>query len=96
MPYVHISRTPARSLIDFRAIRDEAGADRAPGHIAMVAGEADGDLHIVDVWESKAHADRFAAEQLFPAFHRTGRGPGADATYIEFETDEVALNGWTR
>ena len=96
MPYVHISRAPARSLNDFRAIRDEAGADSAPGHIGMVAGEADGELHIVDVWESKAQADRFAAEQLFPAFHRTGRGPGADATYIEFETDDVALNGWTR
>jgi hypothetical protein len=91
MPYVHMSHTPGRGLADFRAVSEEITADRAPGHLAMIAGETDGALHVVDVWESKADADRFTAEQLFPALSRTGRGPGPDATYVAFETDDVSL-----
>lgn len=96
MLYVHISRTPGRSLTDFRAIRDEVALEHVPGHIAQVAGEADGELHIVDVWESKVDADRFAAERLFPAFQRLGHRPGEAGTYVAFETDDVALNGRAR
>lgn len=96
MPYVHISRVPGRGIADFRAIQEEVGRHDAPGQIAMVAGEADGDLHIVDVWESKAQADRYAAEQLFPAFQRSGRGPRTDASYITFDTDEIILRGGAR
>lgn len=96
MPYVHISRVPGRDLADFRVIQEELARHVPPGQIAMVAGEADGELHIVDVWESKAHADRFAAEQLFPAFQRSGRGPGTDASYIAFDADEIVLRGDAR
>lgn len=39
---------------------------------------------------------RFAAEHLFPVFRRSGRGPVADATYVECETDNGAPNGSTR
>lgn len=92
MPYVHISRTRGRGLSDYRAVSDDTSADQAPGHIAMIAGEADGELHVVDVWASKADADRFAAERLFPAFARTGRGPGADSSYVAFSTEDVILN----
>lgn len=96
MRYVHISHTPGSDLNDFRAVVEELGEGRPDGLLISVVGEADGGLHIVDVWASKADADRFAAERLFPAFQRSGRGPGVDATYVAFETEQIALNGATR
>ncbi len=32
-------------------------------------------LHVVAVWESQAHSDRYGAEQLFPAFQEFGLAP---------------------
>lgn len=96
MRYVHISHTPGQDLADYHAVVDALGDEAPQGLLFSVVGEADGALHIVDVWESKAHADRFAAERLFPAFQRTGRAPGTDATYVAFETEEAVFSGATR
>lgn len=96
MRYVHISNSPGQDFSDYQAVVDDLGVDAPEGLLISVVGEADGGLHIVDVWESKAHADRFAAERLFPAFQRTGRAPGTDATYVAFETAHVVANGATR
>ena len=93
MRYVHISRTPGQTRADYEAVLEEMGGELPTGLLMHVVGEADGGLHIVDVWESKAVADRFAAEQLFPAFQRTGRRPGEGASYIAFETDDVQAVG---
>jgi hypothetical protein len=82
MRYVHITRSPGQGLTDYRAVVDDMGGESPEGLLISLVGEAEGGLHIVDVWESKAQADRFAAERLFPAFQRTGRGPAADATYV--------------
>lgn len=89
MPYVHISHQPGQSLADYRSVVDAMGDDAPDGSLLHIAGEVDGSLHIVDVWKSKASADRFAAERLFPAFRQTGLGPSSDATYVAFETDRV-------
>ncbi|MBA2638701.1 MAG: hypothetical protein H0U77_01615 [Nocardioidaceae bacterium] len=97
MPYVHVAHTPGQSLADYRAVAAEAVGDDPPqGLLVSIAGDADGALHTVDVWDSQASADRFAAERLFPAFQKTGRGPGAEATYVVFETDQVSLDGGAR
>ncbi len=93
MRYVHISHSPGQDLTDFQAVVDDLGDERPKGLLISVVGEAEGGLHIVDVWESKAHADRFAAERLLPAFQRTGMGPGVDASYVAFETEGVVVNG---
>jgi len=45
----------------------------------------DGELVIVDVWRSRADADRFAAERLFPAFERAGVTPDAATDITAFE-----------
>lgn len=92
MPYVHISRVPGRDLGDYESVAAMLGSDIPEGLLVSVTGVADGALQTVDVWESKEHADRFAAERLLPAFGRTDRGPGADATYVAFETDRVAIH----
>ncbi len=96
MRYVHITHTPGQSLTDYQAVVEDLGGESPDGLLISLVGEADGGLHIVDVWESKAHADRFVAERLFPALQRTGRAPGADASYVDFETDDVVVNGAVR
>lgn len=93
MPYAHISRQPGRSLADYRTVVEAMGGDPPEGRLFSTAGEADGALHVVDVWQSRASADRFAAERLLPAFQQTGLRPGPDSTYVAFETDNVALSG---
>ena len=93
MRYTHITHSPGQGLADYQPVRDELGSESPDGLLISIVGEADGGLHIVDVWESKAHADRFVAERLFPAFQRTGHGPGADSTYVAFETEDVVVNG---
>jgi len=96
MPYAHISHTPGQSLADYRSVVEAIGNDVPEGRLSHIAGEADGALHVVDVWQSKASADRFAAERLFPAFQKTGLGPGPEASYFAFETDTVPLSGGGR
>lgn len=92
MHYVHISHSPGQGLTDYRAVVEDLGGESPDGLLMALVGEAEGGLHIVDVWDSKAHADRFADERLFPAFQRTGRRPGADSTYVAFETEDVVVN----
>jgi hypothetical protein len=45
----------------------DVNADPPPGLIVHTAGEVDGALQIVDVWESQDDAERFAEERLRPA-----------------------------
>ena len=91
MRYVHITRSPGQGLREYRAVLEHMGGEPPDGLLISLVGEAEGALHVVDVWESKAHADRFVAERLFPAFQRTGQGPGADSTYVAFETDDIVV-----
>jgi hypothetical protein len=84
--YVHISKSPGVSVAEYERVLDELGPDPIAGQLLHIIGEAGGCLHIVDVWQSKAHADRFVSERLFPAFAQVGivHSPGQD---------HVELNG---
>ncbi|MFD3450604.1 hypothetical protein ACFWVC_00245 [Streptomyces sp. NPDC058691] len=93
MPYIHVSRTPGRTLADYHAVQALVGGHE--GKLVSIAGEADAALHVIDVWQSKSQADRFAAEVLFPAFQKLNLAPGSDATYIDFETDDVDFDPLT-
>ena len=73
MPYTHISHVPGHSLGDYQAVADVLGPEPPAGRLALIVGEADGALHIVDVWDSKAHADLFAAERLMDPHSRERR-----------------------
>jgi hypothetical protein len=42
---------------------------------------------LVAVWESKAHAGRYAAEQLFPAFQEFGMAPDV-MEMTEYDADD--------
>lgn len=93
VPYVVCTHSPGRSMADYRVVNEALGDESPAGLRASIAGTTDGTLHTVDVWDSKAHADRFAAERLYPAMQQAGVGPGADSTYIGFDTDVVSLDG---
>jgi hypothetical protein len=57
------------------------------GLIFHCAGEVDGKWTITDVWESRAHYDRFRDERLFPAIGKvSGMDPaaGPQPTLSEF------------
>ena len=83
--YVHVTRTPGRGIADYRAVLDALGTEPIAGRHSHYYGEVDGSLLIVDVWESRAAADHFAAERLFPAFEASGRRPSPDALILAFE-----------
>ena len=96
MPYTHISHVPGHSLSDYQAVAEVLGPETPEGRLALIVGEADGALHIIDVWESKAHGDRFAAERLMPAFQQAGINPGPQETYIEFDASVLELGAAVR
>ncbi len=54
-----------------------------------MAGSDAAGLHIIEIWESQAHAKRFEAEQLFPAFQAAGITPDQNATFTVFDADEA-------
>jgi hypothetical protein len=83
--YVHITRTPGMTLADYRAVVDRMGAAPITGRLSHHVGEESGNLLIVDVWEKRADADRFAADRLFPAFAAAGTRPSADTLILAFE-----------
>lgn len=93
MPYVIVTRTPGGNLDQYRAVAAEIGTEPVPGRLAFAVGESDGALHTVEVWDTRAHSERFASDRLFPAFTRSGVQPGPDSTYLSFETDDVAFDG---
>src|SRR5580693_1433622 len=76
MAYVHITKSKGRGLEDFRAV----SAKHSPPQ------DIDG-LHVVTVWQSRAHEERWAAEQLFPVFQELGMTDvPANAEFTEYET----------
>ena len=64
MAYLIIIDSPA-TLEFHRALAARLGDDH-PGAIARFAGETEGGLRVISVWESKADSDRFFAERLGP------------------------------
>jgi heme-degrading monooxygenase HmoA len=62
------------------------------GLLALAAGSDEDGLHVVTVWESKAHQDRWAAEQLLPAFQAPGMSDVVpDTEFAEYSADECYI-----
>lgn len=85
MSFIHVTSTPGHGLADYEKVIDALGPESVAGRISHTVGEANGSLCIVDVWESQAAADRFAADRLFPAFQSSGVNPTPSTTIIAFE-----------
>ncbi|GAA4538856.1 hypothetical protein [Pseudonocardia xishanensis] len=86
MSYCQITRTPDMTLAEYEEVQRALGSEPLAGQLVHLVGVVDGSLVIVDEWESRADADRFAAERLFPAFERAGIRPEATTEVTAFET----------
>jgi hypothetical protein len=91
MSYVHISRSPGVGMDEYRSVERELGLTPRAGLRSHHVGVVDGALVVVDVWDSRADADRFAAERLFPAFERADVLPGATVDITAFESVTAVL-----
>jgi heme-degrading monooxygenase HmoA len=91
MAYIHIAGSKGFTVEQFRAVsaRHDPPQD-IDGLLAWAAGSDESGLHVVTVWQSEAHKDRFQAEQLFPAFHASGLAAQDVAGNTEFTEYEAA------
>ncbi len=91
MAYVHITKSKGRGIEDFRAVSAKHSPPQdIDGLLAWAAGSDKDGLHVVTVWQSRAHEERWAAEQLFPAFQELGMtGVPVDSEFTEYETGEL-------
>lgn len=85
MTYIHLTKTPDKHLPDYQRVVAALGDEPVKGRLRHAAGEEDGALYVLDEWESRADADRFAAERLFPAFARAGMAPSPTTMILAFE-----------
>jgi heme-degrading monooxygenase HmoA len=82
MAHIHIAATPGVTIDGFRAVAAKHNPPQdIDGLLAWAAGTDENSLNVVSIWQSQAHQERFAAEQLFPAFQALG------------VADEVMANG---
>ncbi len=85
MSYVHITRSAGFDMETYERVERELGSAPIDGLTNHHVGVVDGTLVIVDVWHSRADADRFAAERLFPAFERAGVTPDSATDITAFD-----------
>lgn len=88
MTYIISTNTPGDEAT-FQKVGDLVEA-QPDGLVALYAGPGGDGLSITAVWETKAQADRFAAEQLVPALQGLGVQAPTPTTMIEFETFQGA------
>jgi heme-degrading monooxygenase HmoA len=93
MAHIHISATPGRTIDDFRTVAAKHNPpEDIDGLLAWAAGADEDGLHVVTVWQSKAHQDRWTAEQLFPAFQALGMTDVAsNSGFTEYDADELYI-----
>jgi hypothetical protein len=91
MSYAMVSQSPGVSIDWHHAVERELGDEPVEGLIASYAGTSPDGLCVISVWESKAHADRFAVEQLVPTLRRLCVTPDQQAhrSVLEIDLDSV-------
>jgi heme-degrading monooxygenase HmoA len=93
MAHIHIAAAPGVTIDGFRAVAAKHNPPQdIDGLLAWAAGKDENGLHVVTVWQSKAHQDRWAAEQLFPAFQSLGMTDVASKMEVtEYDADEFYI-----
>ncbi|MDP8938032.1 MAG: hypothetical protein M3O23_09955, partial [Actinomycetota bacterium] len=69
MQWIAVATPPFGSIEQFDTVMAQVGGE-PEGLEARYVGTAGDGLRVVTLWESKAHADRFFAERLGPAWPR--------------------------
>ena len=93
MAYIHTAKSKGRSTEDFRTVTAKHNPPQdIDGLLAWTAGADEDGLHVVTVWQSKAHQERWAAEQLFPAFQALGMTDVvSNSKFTEYDADELYI-----
>jgi heme-degrading monooxygenase HmoA len=93
MAYIHFAKSKGQSIENFRMVSAKHNPPQEiDGLLAWAAGTDEAGLNVVTVWESEAHKDRWAAEQLFPAFQALGlAGVPANTEFTEYDADEFYI-----
>lgn len=89
MSYAMVSQSPGVGIEWHHALERELGDAPVEGLVATYAGTGPDGLCVISVWESKAHADRFAVEQLVPTLQRLGVTKDQQARRSVLEIDLV-------
>ena len=90
MQWITVATPPLGSIEQFDKV--VAQVDGAPAGLrARYAGTSGGKIRVVTLWESKAHADRFTAEQLVPTLQRLGvtADQRARRSVLEIDLEDV-------
>jgi heme-degrading monooxygenase HmoA len=89
MAFVHSAKVKGVTFERYSAVTAKHNQlQDIDGLLAWAAGTDENSLNVVSVWQSQAHQERFAAEQLFPAFQELGVAEEVMANG-EFTTYEV-------
>ena len=93
MAHIHVTKSKGQTIENFRLVSARHSPPQdIDGLLAWAAGTDDHGLHVVTVWESKAHMDRWSAEQLFPAFQALGMTDvAANSQFTEYDADEFYI-----
>ena len=85
MQWITVATPPFRAIEQFDSVHTQMG-EEPEGLEARYVGRADGELRIVSLWESKAHADRFFSETLGPVLAKAlGPEPAGPGAVIEID-----------
>jgi hypothetical protein len=90
MSYATITHLPAQTGGPADVVAT-ALAHRPDGLLANLVGEVDRETWIVEVWASQAQHDRFVAERLYPALHRSDRQLPASMTHLAIAIRQLYL-----
>jgi heme-degrading monooxygenase HmoA len=93
MAHIHFAKSKGQTIEDFRTVAAKHNPPQdIDGLLAWAAGTDENGLNVVTVWESKAHQERWAAEQLFPVFAELGlSGIPANSEFTEYDADELHI-----
>src|SRR3984885_16357590 len=94
MAHIHFSKSKGQTIENFRMVAAKHNPPQdIDGLLAWAAGTDEGGLNVVTVWQSKAHQERWAAEQLFPAFQETGLSEHmtANSEFTEYDAGELYI-----
>ena len=93
MAHIHVSKSKGQTIENFRMVSARHNPPQdIDGLLAWAAGSDENGLHVVTVWQSRAHQERWAAEQLFPAFQELGLTDVAtNSEFTEYETGELYI-----
>ena len=92
MAFVHITKAKGVTIEDFRAVSAKHNPPQDIDGLLAWAGTDSNGLHVVTVWQSKAHQDRWSAEQLFPAFQSLGMTDvTSNMEFTEYDADELYI-----